>query len=74
MAIGQIVTRITAEDMRSNIERVHAALDGCSGQEKADALMLALVEHIEAVHVEHRMELARGITDAIISNVSKTTR
>ena len=70
MAIGQVVTRIIASD-RKRVDAVHAALDGATGQEKADALLLAMVEHIETINDEHHMTLARGIADALLANFSK---
>lgn len=70
MAIGQVVTRIVASD-RKRVDAVHQALEGTTGQEKADALLLAMVEHIEGVKDEHHMTLARGIADALIANFSK---
>jgi hypothetical protein len=45
-----------------------SSLDGCSGQEIADALLLAMVEHIEQVPKQHHAELARGISDALLAN------
>lgn len=70
MPIGQVVSRSVTND-RARVDAVHRVLDGATGQEKADALLLAMVEHIETIEDKHHMTLARGIADALISNFSK---
>ena len=67
MSIGHVVTRVSAP-ARHNVEKIMSSLDGCSGQEIADALLLAMVEHIEQVPKQHHAELARGISDALLAN------
>jgi hypothetical protein len=62
---GAVSPEMPKTAIRRNVDKVHAALDGVGGLEKADALMLALVEHIEQAAPEHRMELARGIIDVL---------
>ncbi len=62
-----IVKKIAAQPLR-NVEKIMAVLDGCSGQEIADALLLAIVEHIEACPSEHHRELAAGMAGALLAN------
>ena len=62
------VTTRDATIAADRVQSIWALLDGLSGQEVADVLILALVEHIELAAPEHRQTLARGACEAILAN------
>jgi hypothetical protein len=70
MTVGKIVQR-QAEDAEVLAAQIAAVLDGVAGQEIADALLLAMVQHIEAtIPEEHRAEIAAGMAGALMANFS----
>lgn len=69
MNMGNVLKRVSA-GMRANVEKIEEALEGSSDLEIVDALILALVEHIEEAAPEHRLEVARGVAWAITANFS----
>ena len=70
MSIGKIVQRDATEANR-HAEMIFDVLTGTADQEIADALLMALVQHIEGtIPPEHRAEIAAGMAGALMDNFS----
>lgn len=65
-----VVTKI-ATAAHQDAAVIMAVLDGRSGQEIADALLLAMVLHIEQLPTDHHHELASGVAMALLANFSE---
>lgn len=65
-----VVTRIAGK-ADAMARALLASLDGLTGQETADALLLAMIMHIETIDDEHHEPLARGVADALVANFTK---